>query len=127
MAEIIDLDKLISAPKKAKLGGKTYTLPAEIPVPLYLAMKAQEKVAAENPDSGQDIVEGVHEQALALFQVYQPDLEVLPVGILQLMRIIPAIYGSGMEDDGEDPKPRKKTRARTGSASSTRRRTRSAS
>ena len=119
--EIIDLDELVAAPKKVKLRDTVYTLPAELPVETYLRLRAAEQAAAAAQEAGEDTdenerIEELHDLLLQLFREYQPELEALPGGLVQLFSIIPRVYGakSGEEDDA-DPKPAK-TRARTGNA-----------
>jgi hypothetical protein len=104
--EIIDLDVVLDEPKRVRLGGNVYTLPPQIPVPLYLKIKARQ----ESPDESDDVLEGLHQQVLELFQVHQPDMTAVPAGMGQLFQIIPAVYGAG-------PDPKKgTTTGRTGSA-----------
>lgn len=123
---IIDLDKLVPPSKRVRLDGKTWTLPAEIPVPLYLQMKAAQQRLAENPDAERDIVQETHDECLALFRIHHPQLETLPVGLVQLFKIIPTIYpemGGAPEEEEADPNPT----GRTGKSTTTRRTTRSGS
>lgn len=118
--EIIDLDDLLEKPKRVKLAGKVYTLPPEIPAPLYLQMKAANQAREEGVDSPaeQDRVEIVYGEVLELFQQHQPELEELPVGIVQVFRIIPRVYMAEESDAAPKAKPKPRTtRARTGNAS----------
>lgn len=117
--KIIDLDELLGPPKRVKLAGETYTLPPQIPAPLYLKMKAANEAREEgaDDDAEQDRVEIVYGEVLELFQQYQPDLEELPVGIVQVFQVIPRIYMAPEESDAAPKATRKTTRARTGNAS----------
>jgi hypothetical protein len=108
---IVDLDAALAEPKQVKLGGKVWKLPAQVPVPLYLRAKQRAKELAEDPDADVDQLEEVHREVLALFQVYQPDLEAVPCGIFQLFGLIERVYGGGQQEPGEA----KRTAARTGS------------
>ena len=104
--EIIDLDELLGSPKKVKLGGTVYTLPAQIPVPFYLSMK-QKQQARQESDDEQDIVEALYTECLELFQVHQPNLKELPIGIGQVIEAIGRIYNP--EAFETDPNPKAKT------------------
>lgn len=125
--EIIDLDEAVQKPKKVKLGGQIYTLPGELPAPLYLRLRAEEQAYAEQVEAGEangdQRIEDLNDLLLDLFRTHQPDIEELPAGIVQLFTVIPRVYGAGSvvdDDEGGDdetPKPRKKTGARTGNAS----------
>lgn len=113
MTKIIDLDALIAPPIKVKLGGKPYLLPADIPMELFLAVKARE----EREGDEADIVDAMKDQLIALFQVHQPAMKDLPpgIGMRQMFQIIPTIYRG--EDDADEPEG-KPTSAPTGSAKS---------
>lgn len=125
--EIIDLDRLVGKPKKVRLEGKVYTLPAQIPVPLYLLIKQRQKERAEKIAKGEesddvDVVEEIHGQVLELFQIHHPDLKIVPCGMSQLFDIIPTIYPPNeAEGDDGDAVPPTRTPARRGSKSSTNR------
>lgn len=119
MAEITDLDIVLGAPKKVRLDGKLYTLPAQIPVPLYLKLKAQR-------DDDTDLLESLHEEVLALFQIHQPEMTVVPCGMGQLFDIIPLVYGpdeekkalvqtarTGRQSSNGKPAARKRSRSST--------------
>ena len=126
--EIIDLNPLLGKPKKVRLGTKIYTLPAQIPVELYLLIKQRQADRAEKIEKGEDaedldVVQEVHRQVLELFQIHHPDLKSVPCGMSQLFEIIPTIYPPKNvpgEDDADDPTSGK-TPGRRGSGSSTRR------
>lgn len=128
--EIIDLDDLLGEPKRVRLNDTVYTLPAQIPVPLYLTIKQRQKERAEKIEKGEDVddldvIQEIHKQVLDLFRVHQPNLDVIPCGIDQLFEIIPTIYptkggdGEGNGDDDPNPPSTRATRAPRGSRSST--------
>lgn len=125
--KIIDLDELIAPPRRVKLQGVTYTLPGELPVPLYLRLKATEDAPEDAEAAGGDRVEDLNELLLELFRVHQPDLDELPVGLTQAFTIIPRVYGaSNFVDEGDDSEPdgpKQGTAARTGKPSTRRRAT----
>lgn len=119
--KIIDLDELIAAPKRVSIQGVTYTLPGELPVPLYLKLKSTEEPVADG-DEENDRVEELNGLLLELFRVHQPDLEELPLGLTQMFTVIPRVYGAANileeEDDEGDANPNlPATRARTGKGS----------
>jgi hypothetical protein len=64
--DIIDLDILVPADKKASLGGKTYTVPGDMPMETYL--KVAKVSAAE--DSGADEGELLGEMVEALVELF---------------------------------------------------------
>lgn len=118
--EIIDLDELVAKPKRVKLGGQDYTLPGELPVPLYLRLRAEEQATAEAEESGEKIdqdrrVEDLNELLLDLFRVHQPDIESLPAGLVQMFTIIPRVYSAKVtvddEEDEDEDAPKARTRA----------------
>ena len=130
--EIIDLSNNLGTPKKVRLekDGPVYSLPYEIPVPFYLKMKARSdelsRLSEEDDNSVNDVdtIEELHNSALELFQIHNPNLEVLPIGVGRVFSIINEIYNVNSDNsDGEtneDVNPTK-TRARTGSVNSTKR------
>jgi len=96
MTRTINLDDLNDPPITATIRGQKYLIPADCPAPLWLAVQRvnQSDVAS---------VEALAEQMLALFQVHQPDLSELPLGLVQMVRAFAAIYG---EPAPEKPKPK---------------------
>lgn len=122
--EITDLDAsgVLAAPKRIRLHGVEYTLPGDVPAPLYVQLIG----AADRPDD-KDLTKDIYREVLALFRVYQPDLESVPLGLNEMTRVIGVIYsGQAVVTDGGDeegPTTRKrsstKTRARSRSRSST--------
>jgi hypothetical protein len=122
--QIIDLDELLSAEKKVRLvkGGPVYTLPADVPVELYLRINN----AAKQGLSEAEMVEALYRELLELFQYGDPKITKLPLGVRQIVGVIPAIYGDGGTDDSEKRPTTPKTRGGSG-AKARRRPTRSAS
>lgn len=107
MARIIDLDDVIPDDITVKTGGVDYKLPADIPVPDYLAIVR----AAQTWDdaSGEDqlsATDDLYQRVLELFQYRQPSLDKLPVGLAQLVRLVVSLYGvDSDEDEAADPTP----------------------
>ena len=124
MARIIDLDAVLAPPVQVRLDGKLYKLPADIPVPLYLSVKARQDAEGENAD----VLDALHSQVLELFQIHQPEMTVLPCGMAQLFQIIPLVYG-GEDEKAPDPTRRRASSRGNGrpSSSPARRKKRSAS
>lgn len=125
--DIVDLDELLDTPKRVKLGGKIYKLPAQLPVPQYLRLRAeeaayQEALATNDADFDQR-VRDLNELLLELFHVHQPEMETLPAGLLQMFAVIPRVYGGTAPAGGGDDDPKPTTRARTGSGNTRARKT----
>lgn len=102
--EIIDIDALLGEPKKVKLGGKIYTLPAQMPVGYYLRMRNRQKERAENKENT-DTIETLYEETLELFKTNHPDVKELPLGITQLLEVIARVYNPDVfeQDNEADP------------------------
>lgn len=124
-SRLVDLSVVLDEPVEVRFDpppAPTYLIPAEIPVPLMLAVQAKEEERERLAKTGTDeevtgsLFDDLHEQALALFQIHQPDMKVVPCTLQQLMRLIPTVYGGAEEAEG---KPQRKTKGRTGSAKST--------
>lgn len=96
--EIIDLDSVLGKPKVVQLDGKRYKLPADLPAPLFLKL-----AAGSADDFSAETVRELYEDVLALFRVHQPDMDDLPVGMVQMYTIIPRVY---MGSDDADPPPK---------------------
>lgn len=121
-AQIIDLDALVGPPKKVRLAGEIYKLPADLPAALFLKISAY----ADSELSEVEMAEDLYEELLELFRVHQPDVESLPIGIAQMVLAIPQIYqgetATSAEEGGARP-----SRAGTRSTSRTKRTKKSAS
>lgn len=93
---ITDLDAIAGPDKQVQVGGVVYKLPADCPIDLYLKLKhygAQEELDDET------VVEDLYGELLSLFQIRQPKLERLPIGVTALMQAIPRIYGEVDEEE----------------------------
>lgn len=107
---IIDIDAagILTPPIQVKLKGETYTLPGDVPAPLYARLIA----TSESGGTPKDI-NGLYTELIALFQQYQPTLESLPVGVNEMVAVVGFIYNSAGDtgaEAGEDPTlPAKKT------------------
>lgn len=111
-SEIVDLDAIAPKPKKVKLGGKTYTLPGDLPVETVLAIEQAEQA---EKDGAAPEVNLLYKHLLDLFQVHHPEIKKLPIGMVQLLLAIPTIY-FGVGGKG---KPTRKTQPRGASRGST--------
>lgn len=109
---IVDLDAagILTQPIKARIGGKVYTLPGDVPAPLFAKIIQVEGNAEATPA---DLI-GLYEQLLKLFQEHDPSVEELPIGITEMVRVIGYLYMSHDEEAptrgaaGEDPTGRKR-------------------
>lgn len=121
MGNITDIGFLVE-PKQVRLveGGTVYKLPPDVPVPLmlYLEHHAEQEITTE-------LVEDLYAQTLGLFQVYQPDLESLPIGLTQMLTLVRHVY-SQEPDPEPDEAPGPPTKA-AGTKSTSARRKRPAS
>lgn len=111
--KIIDLSDVVGPPKKVRLqaDGPVYKLPADIPAPLYLKVSSY---ADQEDMSEAEMAEDLYAEMLELFQVHQPDLDELPIGLVALITAVPTIYGSAAvedEDEGGAPPSRAGTRS----------------
>src|ERR1700745_540521 len=93
----VDLDALAPKPLRVRLAGDVYKLPGDLKVPLMLKLKSAEG----RPFDG-DYVGGLYGDVLGLFQVHQPELEDIPIGLQQLVRAIPALYLQAAVDDATE-------------------------
>ena len=95
--KIIDLDALVGPPKKVKLGGEIYSLPADLPAPLFLKISTY----ADSELSEAEMAEDLYEELVELFRVHQPAIDSLPIGIAQMVLAIPQIYQDGVSETQE--------------------------
>ena len=112
MTKIIDLDALVSAPKKVKLGGKVYTLPGDLPADLYLEIN---QYASDGRSEAEQFA-ALNDRVLELFQINHPELKTLPLSLSQLMLAIPTIYSGGETEDDAPPPPRDQAGTRSSRA-----------
>lgn len=92
----IDLDDIILDDHEVKLGGTIYRLPGDLPIEQMVGIsRAWERMnSGIGRDGGDDLVDDLYRRVLELFQVRQPDLEELPIGVLAIARLIVRLYGS---------------------------------
>ena len=88
---ITDLDELLGADKRVRLGGKVWTLPGDLPAELYLQVM---RLAREDASEA-EMIEALYDQLLDLFSYKEPGLKKLPVTINQVVNGIAYIYGDG--------------------------------
>jgi hypothetical protein len=119
MSTITDLDALAPEPIQVRLGGEIYLLPGDLPMPLMLRI---EQLADQ--ELSEQVIRSLYDDVLELFQTHQPEVTDLPIGLVQLMRAIPAIYGGATQDP---PRPQRQRPAGTRSTSSAKPKTRSRS
>ncbi len=96
MARIIDLDEVLPADVVVRIEGAEYPLPADVPVPDYLAIARliDELESAEAQEqSPVDRLEELYERVLDLFRLKTPDLKELPLGPRRLGELVLQIYG----------------------------------
>lgn len=116
--EITDLDVVAGPPRRVRLGGRIYILPPDLPIETYLKINQAANREDTQPESDQ--FADLYETLLELFQVHQPRVKRLPIGIVTLLQAIPTIYGPGNASESE-PAGRP-TKARGGTRSTPRRR-----
>lgn len=107
-ATIIDLDEILGDPKRVRLAGKVYTLPADVPVELFLQVN---KLSQQEDRAESEIVEQMYEDLLGLFRVHQPTLKALPISLGQLLVAFSTIYGKE-EEPAKPTRPPGATRSR---------------
>lgn len=113
----IDLDALAAPPKRAKLGGKVYKLPGDMPLELFFRVQSFEQ-RVENGENEVTVLSEIRDELLGLFQVYQPTMKKLPpMGVLELAQALPRIYAGGAV--GEPPPNRETRRQRKRTPSKT--------
>jgi hypothetical protein len=109
----VDLDALAQPPKRVKLAGKVWKLPGDMPLELFFKVQSFEhRVDAGEAETA--VLQEIHDELLALFQVHQPGLKALPaMGVLDLAQALPRIYAGGAvpgEAQAETPTPRSRKR-----------------
>jgi len=107
--EIVDLDKLVGAPRVVKLGGAQYKLPNDCPAELYLLLLRVAQAGEDEQET--ELVETLMDAMLELFQVHQPDMQQLPaaMSIKLLVTLVGHVYSEG--EAPADPTPAPKTRS----------------
>lgn len=112
-AEIIDLDALVPPDKHVKVNGKTYTLPGDLPVEMYLRIQQASKNLATETDQS---IEEIRKSIIALFQVRDPKVtaeDLAGMGIEMQTTLLTRVYTT----ESADPKP---PRTRGGTSRKTR-------
>lgn len=90
----IDLDLLVPKdPKRVRLAGRTYVLPSDIPVQLWLRL--DRLTPEQHTDS--EILRGIYDSLLDLFRMADPDLTELNIHVGSLVRAVGLIYGQPEE------------------------------
>lgn len=112
---IIDLDELLGEDKQVKIRGVTYRLPPDLPVELYLRVTH----AAEKDLTDDQMVNLLYDALLELFRYGDPKITELPLGVAQMVAVIPAVY-SPPPVDGEGKGAERPTRTQTRGARSPR-------
>lgn len=105
MARFIDLDTVLPEDITVRLGGADYHLPGDIPVPDFLAIsRAHARLgAAEDADDAIGATEALYERILQLFQVRQPDLPRIPLGVQQAVALVFELYRVDEPEVAPDP------------------------
>lgn len=111
MPRYIDLDDLIPQDITVRIGGEEYLLPGDVPVPDYLELqRLSAGIVDGDTDDPEGTVVALHDRLLDLFRVYQPDMEVLPVGPRVLLPLVFRYLDAPMETPQEDGAPVRPTR-----------------
>lgn len=121
MATIIELDDALPPDKKVRLAGKVYTLPGDIPTPLFLRIqRATQNIA------GDEGIENLSEAIVDLFRTRDASIVELPLGLAQMVTLFSTVYGAPDEEEPDEARPTKPTRGTgTGSRAGTGTRSRS--
>lgn len=105
----IDLDDILLDDHEVQLGGVIYRLPGDLPIEQMLGLsRAWERMAGGVGADGSDgLVQELYDRVLELFQVRQPELQELSIGVLAVARLIVRLYGD-LDDEpaavpGETP------------------------
>jgi hypothetical protein len=105
---VIDLDTVLSEDVIVRLEGKEYQLPGDVPVPMWLRISQAADAFREslNDDStGSDTLIDLYRAVLPLFQIYQPDLEEIPMSGRKLLALIFGLYDSDEDPVEAEPDP----------------------
>jgi hypothetical protein len=103
VARIIDLDLIAPPDILVRCQGVEYPLPGDVPIPDWLGIveAAERFETSDDPDATGDL----YDRVLHLFQVRNPDLGELPIGIRQVVALIFGLYGTEPEPVEEDAVP----------------------
>jgi hypothetical protein len=120
VARIVDLDKALPPDIKVTIRGKTYWLPGDCPVPLFL--RIQQASAAFGKEEG--AIPDLYSAVVDLFRERDPSITDLPIGIGEAFNLFLAVYNPENGEDEDDSRP---PRTRGTGTSSSRAKTRSSS
>jgi hypothetical protein len=101
--KIVDLDAVLGEDKLVSLGGKTYRLPPDIPVELWLKFT---RYSGEGL-SDEEMITRLYDGVLSLFRYGDPKLKDVPLSMAQLVQVIGQVYGE--EGETEQARPTKQT------------------
>lgn len=122
MARIIDLDLIAPPGVTVRKDGIEYQLPGDPPIHVWLAViDAYDQWAAADGNEANEALGCFHDRMLDLFQIENPDLEMLPFGPAGMFEVLSGFYGGVDEDEPDPPRAEKApstTRTRNGRASS---------
>lgn len=89
MARFIDLDDVVPEAIYVRVAGQEWTLPGDIPVPLYLELdRLWDEAAGDDAEKAVEAAERMRDALLTLFREAHPDMEELPVGTRGLMHLV---------------------------------------
>jgi hypothetical protein len=113
MARLINVDEILGSDIEVELKGEVYVLPSDLPIELYLAL-----TDPANADlDPRDLAGHLYDKILDLFRYRRPDLRTLPIGLNDLVKLVPAIYNQASDDDAGDDGERPTTRRTRGGTS----------
>ena len=130
MTRLIDLDTLVGEDIEVKLAGETYLLPSDIPAESMVRLISLYQRAGEGEeDDNVATLEAISDEVLTLFQIRQPDLEYIPIGIkgaFALLTKLMDLYNDAPEGEPDAapldrPAPKKAPRSSNGSSRSNKR------
>lgn len=127
MTRLIDLDTLVGEDIEVKLAGETYLLPSDIPSESMVRLiSLYQRAGEDESDDNVETLQAISEEVLILFQIRQPDLDYVPIGIqgtFALLTKLMELYNSAPEggDDDAPLAPKKAPRSSNGSSRSSKR------
>lgn len=123
MTRLIDLDVLVGEDIDVRLAGETYRIPSDIPAESMVRLISLYQNAGEgDDDSHTETLQQIADEVLALFQIRQPDLDYLPLGVkgaFALLTQLMDLYADPEDEaSAEAPLDRKPTKVRSSNGSS---------
>lgn len=101
----VDLKGAIRDEKIADFGDRgEYVLPGDMPIELAVRLDA---MGDQEGQAARGALQALYGEVLALFQVHQPQLERLPIGVTELVSVLTQLYPAEPDGDGTDPTPPK--------------------